>query len=376
MKIVYKIYPKFLVKNIIIFESSPDMTGNAYELYKVLLSKKYNLKYKFVWFVSDKKKFSNIKEKNVVFVTTSSRKHIINYLKKIYYNLSAKIIIDSNSYIHKFNKYQTRIHLFHGISYKNVPEYTNNCGDADYFITYGKYFHPILEKQLNNPADRFIDLGMARNDILVKKTKKNINKLFGIPKGAKIILWLPTYRNHKNNQSMDRIDNNIMIINNEKEIIELNKQLIKNNVYILLKLHPAEDTSTLNKIKTSNIIMIDDNLLTKNNINLYELLSKTDSLLTDYSSVYFDYLLTDNMIGLTFNDLDYYTKTKGFICDNYDDVVYGEKIYAFDDFINYIKNVSTQKYDKRKYKKFKKMYHTYDDGNSTKRLYDFIKKFL
>ena len=377
-KINYYIYPKFLVKNIIIFESSPDYGDSTYEIYKKMLDNKVNEKYKFVWFVSNKDKFKDIKIKNVEFVNyLNDDKHdkaLVNY-----YTKKAKIIIDSNNFVQKRNRHQVRYYLFHGMGYKNIPAYSNACGNVDYFITTSDIFHPTYEREYKKPINKFINIGMARNDILVTKTNKDIHKIFNIDKKSKIVLWLPTYRNHKNKNSsyhFDNVENGLMIINNKDEIKKLNDVLVKNNVYILFKPHPAEDISYLKDAKASNILLIDNDYLKSKDIDLYELLSRVDSLITDYSSVYFDFLLTDNIIGLTFNDIKEYEKNFGFTCDDYESTVYGEKIYKFDDFKKYIENVSKGNYDKKEYLKYKKLYHTYYDGKATDRLYDFIKKEL
>ena len=377
-KINYYIYPRFLVKKIIIFESSPDYGDSTYEIYNKLLDNKVNEKYKFVWFVSNKDKFKDIKIKNVEFVNYLSEdkndKAIVNY-----YTKHAKIIIDSNNFVQKRNRHQIRYYLFHGMGYKNVSEYSNACGNADYLVTTSDIFHPIYEREYKRPIDRFINIGMARNDILITKTDKDIHKIFNVDKKAKIILWLPTYRNHKNKNSsyhFDNIESGLMIINNKDEIKKLNDVLVKNNIYILFKPHPAEDITYLKDAKASNILLIDNDYLKTKNLDLYELLSRVDSLITDYSSVYFDYLLTDNIIGLTLNDLESYEKNFGFTCEDYDKVVYGEKIYTFNDFKKYIENVAKNNYNKKEYLKYKKLYHTYYDNKSTERLYDHIKKYL
>lgn len=377
-RLSYVLYPKFLVRKTIILESSPDLTGNTYEIYKKLLSKKVNDKYRLVWFVTDVKEFKDIKEKNVKFVSYS-KGSILEKLKRKYYNRTAKIIIDSNNYVYKKNKHQIRLHLFHGIGFKKVPAYSNACGEADYFITISPYFNDIFSRDYKNSADKFYPLGMARNDILVNKTKKDIHKLFKLNKDSKVIVWLPTYRNHKNKEAdyhFDNKKNGIIVLNDRDEILELNKLLVKNNMYILLKPHPAEDLSNLKEVSVSNIILIDDKLLRTKNITLYELLSKSDSLLTDYSSVYFDYLLTDNIIGLTLDDIEEYKKSFGFTCDDYEKAVYGEKIYNFNDFKKYINKVSKGESNKRKYLEYKKLYHEHYDGKATDRLYEIIKKML
>ena len=84
--------------------------------------------------------------------------------------------------------------------------------------------------------------------------------------------------------------------------------------------------------------------LFKKGIKLYELLGNTDALLTDYSSVYFDYLLTDKPIGFTIDDFELYGKNRGgYAIDNPLEMMPGMKINTFDDLVQFLTCVSEGK---------------------------------
>lgn len=368
-KIIYQKYPKLLVKNYIIFESNPDMSDNSLAVYNYFLKKKLNDKYKLIWFVDNPKKFKDYNIKNVKFVKIFP-KTPFEKIKTIYYNYSAKLIIDCNKYVHKKHINQTRIHLLHGIGYKKVDEYLSQCGVADYFILPGNYFFEFLAEKFNNSVDKFRDFGFARNDSLFKNI--DIKKKLNLQQNCKLVLWLPTYRKHKNIKEINISDTLIPIYDNLEKLKELDEYLIKNNIYIYLKPHPAQDISSLTNEKLSNFRIILDADLQDLGVDLYEFLSGTDSLITDYSSVYFDYLLKRNMIGVTLDDYDYYKKYLS--CENYDEIISGEHIYNEKDFLKYLKNLKNNNYNKEKYEEELKKYHTHLDGNSAKRLYEFIMK--
>ena len=368
-KIIYQKYPKLLVKNYIIFESNPDMSDNSLAVYNYFLKKKLNDKYKLIWFVDNPKKFKDYNIKNVKFVKIFP-KTPFEKIKTLYYNYSAKLIIDCNKYVHKKHINQTRIHLLHGIGYKKVDEYLSQCGVADYFILPGNYFFEFLAEKFNNSVDKFRDFGFARNDSLFKNI--DIKKKLNLQQNCKLVLWLPTYRKHKNIKEINISDTLIPIYDNLEKLKELDEYLIKNNIYIYLKPHPAQDISSLTNEKLSNFRIILDADLQDLGVDLYEFLSGTDSLITDYSSVYFDYLLKRNMIGVTLDDYDYYKKYLS--CENYDEIISGEHIYNEKDFLKYLKNLKNNNYNTEKYEEELKKYHTHLDGNSAKRLYEFIMK--
>ena len=73
--------------------------------------------------------------------------------------------------------------------------------------------------------------------------------------------------------------------------------------------------------------------------------------------------------------MDDYEHYKEFLCcDDYDKIIGGEHIYNEKDFIKYLEKVRLDRFNCDKYKKELEKYHTYFDGNSAKRLYEFIMK--
>ena len=168
----------------------------------------------------------------------------------------------------------------------------------------------------------------------------------------------------------------IPIFYDVESIKKLNEYLKKNNIKILLKLHPAQDSSKIKQLNMSNFDIINDEYLNSYDINLYELLACSDSLITDYSSVYYDYLLLKKVIGLTIDDIEIYSNKIGFV-DDYYKLVDGEFIKNIDDFYLYLnKIINPSKSDIEKYSKIFKKYHKYDDNKSAERLFQFIDDIL
>ena len=150
-----------------------------------------------------------------------------------------------------------------------------------------------------------------------------------------------------------------------------------NNILLLIKLHPAQDKSKLNELNLSNLEFITDDRLKQEKITLYQLLSKSTALITDYSSVYYDYLLTKKPIGLVIDDLKEYEDKFGFVYENYYDAIKGEYIYNFDDLKNFIINIANG-IDKKKSERMWALsqYHEHIDDKSSFRVYEFLKKYL
>lgn len=363
------------LKKIILFESNPDYTDNAKALFDYMIKQGVNKKYKLVWFIKKDSNFDDVHIENVEFVKFFGLTNVQRSKKAKYYYRHAKIIIDGNKYIKKFNKKQIRIHLNHGSPLKNAAQYNLNIGKTNYVIVQSSFFKPIEAEVRGITEDKIVPLGFPRNDILYKKEKSSFFEKYG---NGKKILWLPTYRNHiASGNSNNKLKYGLGCINTKEELLQVNNALKKGNITLFVKFHPAEKIDILESMALSNICILKDEDLIKENISLYQTFSSVDALITDYSSVYFDFCLTKKNIGLAISDIEDYIKENGNFQMKYEDAVVGSYMYNNKDLLEFIDDVANDR-DKTYKERMKvvKKYDDYRDGKATERVYEFIKKFL
>ena len=212
-------------------------------------------------------------------------------------------------------------------------------------------------------------LGYPRNDALVQK-KIDLEVLFG--KFRKYIVWYPTVKQFKSGQTTGSIEP-IPLLNNIDNAIQLNDLLKKEEMLIIIKPHFAQITDSIKNHKLSNIVFIDDVFFRNNKIASYEFVSSTDALITDYSSIYYDYILCDKPICLIWDDVDQYKINPGLI-DGYERfMIGGEKIYDLSDFLKFIKRVSDG-VDLLRIERnaVGASFNTSKNGDNTKKVTDFI----
>lgn len=362
------------IRNIIIMESKPDFTDNTKLVFDKLIEEKVNNKYKIVWFVKDARKFKNIKIRNVKFLDINKKSKAF---LKTYYKYTARIIIDSNDYVHKVREEQFRFYLCHGTPLKKADSYCEAVGDTDYMLEVGTFFKEANMQLYKKDKDTFLDIGYPRNDDLF--TNLTIGDIFPEYKNKKIFVWLPTYRKHKENDERykeSQLKYGLPTINSTDDFEKLDNVLQQNKAILLIKLHPAQDKRVIESFKCNNIKIISDEQLTENNSNLYKLLAASDALITDYSSVYYDYLLTKKPIGLAITDIEEYKEKVGFVYDYYE-VIKGEYLYNSAQLIDFIKNVVEGKDVKLEERmNCLKLYYSYKDNKSSERVYEIIKKHL
>ena len=109
---------------------------------------------------------------------------------------------------------------------------------------------------------------------------------------------------------------------------QLDYFLKENNYLLVVKYHQNEmNKLQLDTENMDNILDLSNELLKNKGLDLYEVLPYTDLLITDYSSVYFDYLLLDKPMLFAPTDLEKYLGDRGFLLEPYEEWTPGEKIY-------------------------------------------------
>lgn len=288
IKIISRILP---LKNQIIFESIPNLSDNTFFLYKKMIEKGYNKKYKMIWFLNTPYNGEplpkNVYTKNYPTYHFTEK---IDYCRTI---CRSKFIIDCNHYIHKENPKQKRIHLKHGLPFKDASFYNYEIGEIDLLSVPSEYWVPVCAEEHQVDISLVKPLGFPRNDVLIPKSHEAVN-----------IIWMPTYISSASVKSDGRLNLikkmpfGIPCIDNIEQLEKVNELFRKNNATLYIRFHPAQDTSLVSATQMSNIVLCDDSFLKNNNTTLYGFLCNTDALISDYSSIYYDYLNLDKPIAL------------------------------------------------------------------------------
>lgn len=367
------------IKNYIVLESQPDYSDNTRSLFDYMIKNKYNEKYHFVWLVNNPDDFKDIKIENVEFISFSN--DFTSLLKRAYKVSRAKYIICCNRGISKVNsKKQISINLWHGSMIKRIDHIFANdkamFNDFNYFSYPSEFYKKIFMNQLKLDEKQMVCLGSPRNDELFE-TKSIGRSMIYRENFKKMIIWLPTFRQHSSGNRVDSNSNfqlGIPVVQVYDMLVSLNDTLIANNTLLLIKLHPSQDSKVLRMKSLSNIRLISDNDLFHQGIKLYNLLGSSDALITDYSSVAYDYLLLNRPIGFTLDDLDLYRAKTGFVFNDVTEWLPGEHIYNFSQFIKFINNISNNIDDfEVQRRKINDLVNKYQDNQNCARLAEYLK---
>ena len=210
---------------------------------------------------------------------------------------------------------QKVINLWHGMPLKNIglldgKKVPVSCHKV---LSTSVLFQRLMAKAFGLKIEDVLLSGLPRNDILQQATA-NIELIKIKNNYDNVYVWLPTYR--KSTFGDIRQDGACSSLYgfDDFDIERLNETLQSNNEVLFVKPHPM--ASYDNKSSSySNVRIIDEQWLSHNNTSLYELLSISDGLWTDYSSVFVDYIVTNKPILFIVPDLSSYQESRGFTFD-------------------------------------------------------------
>ena len=283
----------------------------------------------------------------------------------------------------KNNKKQILIDLWHGIPIKAMmymePDnriYREDGFNADYLITSSKLESVLMGACTHISYDKHRILGSPRNDYLLNKNS-NLGTFDFMRNYDSVIIYVPTFRQGYLNRMEGQPSNNLFYFENfNKE--NFKKFLKENDILLVIKYHPFEEKLKKNESSLDdNIYHLTNKELINNDLDLYEILPHTDLLITDYSSIYFDYLLMDKPVIFTPVDLEEYSKDRGFLLEPYKYWTPGPKCKTQEVLQNEVlKSLCDNKYYKKEREQVKEIFHNYQDGKSTERVIELIEDIM
>lgn len=334
MTVLNRIIPK---TRLIIFNSFPDYSDNAYALLNYILKNRPDImkKYRILWSYSNRPEPpAELVQKGVKIIRKKS-------LKGYWAFFRAKYVISTHGYFINVlsGKGQIQVNLWHGCGYKKLPP-EDICYRGDYSIVVGESYRSLIARELGMKEAFIWNTGYPRNDDLFHDSGA-LAKL-GMKTGTykKILVWLPTYRAAKQGHNTVDGETDSFLASNMtvEEWGEVDRILLEKGAFLMVKLHPM-DLQSLPSNRSENIRFLTDDELYEKGTKLYEILAETDILLSDYSSVIVDFLLTDRPIALTYSDKEAYRNNRGFLFEHIDDYIPGPVIACLGELMNYLKNM-------------------------------------
>lgn len=220
----------------------------------------------------------------------------------------------------------------------------------DHVVVGSERMASIFRESFDITSDKILRTGVPRTDffydkLAIKKAKQLVQQKYPSIKGKKIILYAPTYRDDEMNVTDLHLN------------IDKMHQSFRGEYMLMLRLHPAVNGHFQNKYPDFVI-----NASSYSNIN--HLLVTTDILITDYSSIPFEFSLLNKPMIFFAYDLKEYTELRGF-WEDYETLVPGPIVETTEEVTDLIRN---KEFDLQKVRRFAAVWNQYSKGNSGKSL--------
>lgn len=304
-----------------------------------------------------------------------------NSFTGIYYQIVSKVVFvghsissDLNPWFVGFNT--KRVQLWHGIPLKKIgfddhiftskqtliqkyPKLFSLLTNDSYDLvtSTGETCSKLFSSAFNIPLNKIVSTGFPRNDVF------NSVKVEREKNSAYKVIYMPTFRGNIGAEfdlfeafgfEIDKLD---LIF--EKENIELD-----------IRAHPANKPSSflvskISKSKRINISTVSD---------IYEEIGSYDCLITDYSSIMFDFAITGKPILFAPFDLDDYLEKDREIYFAYDDITSG--VYYSNWELLLVGILNTKNYQKSYSSSFLQSFHKKiisSENEYSKRVFDYVR---
>ncbi len=382
LSLIFKDKKKFLI----VGEYGGNFVGNSKYFYLYLKNK---LNFKTYWLTKNDNCYKELKEKGVKVIKFGEIKTFFHILTSGY------IVFDNRDWWREYpilNKVKAKkIQLWHGVGFKYIElslldkEFLKKLNKKDLkllrkrypsydlLVTTSEFYaEKVFAPAFGMPLEKVKPLGYPRNDIFYCNiTGKEINtdeKILNITRkhkkiGGKIIVFAPTFR-----------DLNVRVdIRNIFDYKKLDEFIVKHNILFIIKGHPLpyikyELEKTENRFR---------NILIYNNTkDVYPLLTITDLLITDYSSIYTDFLHTKRPILFYPFDYKEYKDLHRHLQFDYNEMTPGPKARNFDELLKWIEHFLIEGKDgfEKDREKIFTLAFKYKDGKTSERILNEILK--
>lgn len=304
LKLFIKADPKMIVFASFGGRKFDDSPKAIYE--GMLLDSRFD-NYKLVWAFIHPEEF-NLSRGEKIKIDTFA------YYKKL---LKARIWVTNSSMTRGLNftgKNSFQLNSWHGSAIKRLGSDINS-GNTSFgikgktkikgvMLAQGDYDVDVFSRAFNIPAKDFRITGLPRNDDLATVTKEQQDALkekLGISKEKKVILYAPTFREYDKDE-----DNNVVLtppidFNLWTKILGEDYVLLLRAHYEVAKVMGTEDSEFLKNVSTYP--------------NLNDLMMASDMLISDYSSIFFDYAIQGKPMLCFCYDYGKYAESRGVYFD-------------------------------------------------------------
>lgn len=376
----FKYLERPVTKGVILYESffGQNISCGPYALFRELAANEDRYgRFHHVWVIAD----IETGKKIIDDLNLNADIELVKY-KSVAYNkylATAEFVINNVTFPQYFRKREGQIYVntWHGIPLKKMGYDTpdgiiasantvRNMLQADYLLSPNGHHTDMYNeayKLKNIYSGMILEEGQARCDRLFETDRKEIiDRLIKsgvhIKEGKKLILYAPTWRGTVWDSPKGSIEDYAALYAYITAHIDTDKY------QLLIKPHIAVYKKWANESKNIDYIV-------PSTLDTNEILSVMDILISDYSSIFYDFIVTGRPVLFYCDDIEEYNKYRG--TENLTDKLPGPMTSSKEqlaDWINRIDEIYEE--NKSRYEKIRSWAAPREDGHSCRRILDIV----
>lgn len=272
------------------------------------------------------------------------------------------------------------VQLWHGIGIKdvgfaNLPALPNfgahtarvlrSCGPFSTFVSTAACMEPEWRRSF--AFERYSTAGYARNDVLLREpTARDLENVDtgmlarmreGRAAGRRMFLYAPTFRDGRRGDWIVQVD-----------LGGIAQRIEAAGDRLVVNLHPND------QVRVPELRRLWPGVeFTEPHTDVYPLLREADALVTDYSSILFDYLLLDRPVIQFQHDLEHYTTQSRNLHDDKDTTLLGHVLHDAGKLVELLAGRALETGAQRdKRRELTERLHEHRDGRSAERLCELV----
>jgi CDP-glycerol glycerophosphotransferase (TagB/SpsB family) len=290
-----------------------------------------------------------------------------SFLGQAYASLAeACFYSDSLEFSRYLNPSAVRVNLWHGIGMKNIGYIKS---EFDFISVTSEESRKIFTGIFSCDPSKVIITGQPKNDVLfsIPSSRSVMFDRWGA--SVRIVAYMPTYRGSFKEKKPETRDNRSGCLISSCLFGQLRQKfeniLAEHNLIFVIKPHLRNKLANPN---LERVLILDEYASLPEGCDSHELMSISDVLITDYSSVSFDFYLTERPFILYAPDLDEYLREQNLYYD-IRKLAAGYLANDEETLLNYLTEI-VKKPEKNLVlrRELKAQFHTFQDGKSSERI--------
>lgn len=320
-----------------LFMSKPDFGCNPYALWKYIVE---NTEHQTAWLVKSPTNCEMLRERGIRCDRYNTREGnaLVTQADYVIGNVYAFPAVPKR-------EGQIFVNLWHGSGVKahdyydpqlapqQVAHLQKFCEETDLMCVHSLDDRFRLSAMLHYDMRRSVVTGQPRLDcVKSSQGKEKLRRIFGEElKGfEKLIFFTPSFRANASAHAGKFYANNVLRLDDYDDAA-LESFLREHNAALIYKRHPVEET-TLQGVEfemNPRCFQLTERMLFDADVRYDEILNAFDVMISDYSSIAFDFLLLDRPLVYLVPDYNEYKAGKGFVFHNIDYYMPGAKAFNF-----------------------------------------------